>query len=65
MFVRDFPDHAERLDVALRMMRDANIAFAIGTLSEQDRGRLIEILSFALPPPDAFAEANEHAHDGT
>jgi hypothetical protein len=62
-FVRDFADESQRLEAAKRLICDANIAMAIGLLSEEERQHLIEILAFALPPPETFAASAEMPSD--
>lgn len=53
-YVRDFPNQSERLLAAGRLISEANIALALGTLTEEQRERLMQILDFAVPPPEHF-----------
>ena len=58
-YVRDFPDQSERHLAAGRLITEANIALALGTLTEEQRGRLMTILDFAIPPPEHFFRREE------
>ena len=65
-YVRDFPSRSERLLAAGRLISEANIALALGTLTEEQRERLMKILDFAIPPPEHFlrreGETSTHRH---
>ena len=59
-YVRDFAGgQSERVLAAGRLISEANIARALGTLTEEQREQLMKILDFAIPPPEHFLLHND------
>lgn len=49
-FIRGFPDCPERMAEAERYIRETMISFTLGAIKHEERTRILEILSFAVPP---------------
>jgi len=49
-FIRDFPDGPERRAEAERYARQVMLDFSVGTITDEERAKLFDILSFAIPP---------------
>lgn len=49
-FIRGYPACLERTAEAERFVRDTMLAFTLGTITDDERRRILEILSFAVPP---------------
>ena len=54
--VRDYPDSAERLDYARRLVREAMLQCTLGNIGQEAESRVFTILSFAMPMYDDTAE---------
>ena len=48
--IRDFPDGPERTAEAERFVREAMLESTLGTITDEERATILEILSFAVPP---------------
>lgn len=48
--IRDAPPSTERDDEARRSVREAMLLFALHRITRAERDRLLDILSFAIPP---------------
>ena len=48
--IRDFPDCPDRTTEADRFVRETMLEFTLGTITDEERVRILEILSFAVPP---------------
>ena len=51
--IRDWPAGSERLDQAMRHIREAMYLCTIGKLNQAEESQLFSILSFAMPASDA------------
>lgn len=49
-FIRTYPDCPERAEEAERYVRLVMREFTIGTLTDQERARILAVLAFAIPP---------------
>ena len=47
--IRDFPDCPERTAEAERFVREAMLEFTLGTITDEERRKILEILNFAVP----------------
>lgn len=54
--IRDWPDAAERMEQAIRHVRQAMYLCSIGKLNQTDESRIFSILAFAMPEPDSSLE---------
>jgi hypothetical protein len=51
--IRDAPKNNERDDEAQRAVRETMLLFALHRITREQRNRILEILSFAIPDPSA------------
>jgi hypothetical protein len=51
--IRDWPRCDERLEQAVRHIRDAMYLCTVGKITQAEESLLFSILSFAMPAPDA------------
>jgi hypothetical protein len=50
--IRDWPGSQERLDQAIRYLREAMRLCTVGTISQSEKLQVFSILAFAVPSPD-------------
>jgi len=48
--IRDYPEGADRTAEAERYVRQIMLEFTVGTISDDERSRILAILTFAIPP---------------
>lgn len=53
-FIRDGPEHGERIAVAQAFIREAMFQCALGHITQSDEHRIFSILSFAMPDGHDF-----------
>lgn len=53
-FIRGYPDCPERTEEAEQYVRLVMREFTVGTLTDQERARILAILEFAVPPLPAY-----------
>jgi hypothetical protein len=55
--IRDYPDCPERTTEAERHVRQVMLEFTVGAITDEERGRILDILAFAVPPlPEYLAK---------
>ncbi len=55
--IRDYPDGPDRTAEAERHVRQAMLDFTLGAITDEERGKIFDILSFAIPPlPEYLAK---------
>ncbi len=52
--IRDYPDCPERTVEAERLIREIMVELSVGTVTDEERGKIFDILSFAVPPLPAY-----------
>jgi len=56
--IRDWPNRAERIEQAIRHIRQAMFLCAVGKITQVEESRVFSLLSFAMPEPDAPFESD-------
>lgn len=60
-FIRDYPDCPERMAEAERFIREIMIEIAPNSITEEERSKIFDVLSFAMPPLPEYLARGEQA----
>lgn len=52
--IRDYPDCPERTAEAEQHVRQIMLEYTVGSITDEERTRILEILAFAVPPLPAY-----------
>jgi hypothetical protein len=57
--IRDWPHAAERMEQAIRHIREAMYFCTLGRISQAEESHVFSVLSFAMPEPDGSFDADD------